>query len=112
VELAIPTESLRNLPEGASFTERQGQASVKVVRVEVPGEPEYILVTSSCDSLQVLCENLQRDLIRIREDTETEKTEIRVDNFKRGLKWGIGSTALLGVLIALAWATIKRKITL
>ena len=112
VEITIPTESLRNLPEGASFTEKQGQASVEVVYVNVPGETEYIIVTATCDSLQVLCNNLQREIYQLREDTEIEKSEIKTDNFKSGFRWGAISAALLAVLLVLAWTAIKRKIKL
>lgn len=111
-EIEIPIESLRNLPEGATFTEKQGQARVEVVYVHVPGETEYIVVTATCDSLQVLCKNLQREIYQLREESEVEKTEIKADNFKKGFTWGAVSVGLLVLLAALAWATIKRKIKL
>ena len=111
-EIEIPLESLRNLPVGASFTEKQGQASVEVVYVNVPGETEYIVVTATCDSLQVLCKNLQREIYQLHEDMEVEKTEIKTDNLKKGFKWGALSVGLLAVLLALVWTTIKRKIKL
>lgn len=110
VEMEIPLSSLRNLPEGASFTDKQGQAGVKVVYV--PGETEYIIVTATCDSLQVLCKNLQRELTHIRAEVEVEKTEIKADNFKKGLYCGVIATGLAAILIAAVWAAIKRKFKL
>lgn len=105
--MEIPVESLRNLPEGSSYSEKSGQA--KVVVKYVP-QTETVFVYATCDSLQILCENLRREMIRIRTDAEREKTEIKVDNFRSGFRWGAISASLLAILIAAAWATIKRKI--
>ena len=106
VEMEIPVENLRNLPEGSSYSEKSGQANVVVKYVP---QTETVFVYATCDSLQILCENLQRDLVRIRSDTEKEKAEIKVDNFKNGFRWGAISAGLAAILIAAAWATIKRK---
>ena len=108
VEMEIPIESLRNLPEGSVYTEKKGQANVVVKYVP---KTETVFVYATCDSLQVLCESLQRDLIQIRSDTAKEKTEIKVNNFWRGFRSGAISASLLAILIAAAWATIKRKLT-
>lgn len=107
VEMQIPVENLRKLPEGSSYTEKSGQANVIVKYIP---QKETVYVYATCDSLQVLCENLQRDLIRIRTDTEKEKTEIKVDNFKNGFRWGAISASLVAILIAGVWITIKRKL--
>lgn len=107
VEMEIPVENLRKLPEGSSYTEKSGQA--KVVVKYVP-QTETVFVYATCDSLQVLCENLKRDLIRVRSDSEKEKIEIKADRFKSGFYWGAISAGLAALLIAAAWVTIKRKI--
>lgn len=109
VEMEIPIENLHNLPEGSSYSEKSGQARVEVKYVAIPGEPEIIVVTATCDSLQVLCENLRRDLIRIREDTEKEKTEIRSDNLKTGIRLGAIIATVWWLLMAIGWSAIKRK---
>ena len=63
VSLTIPTDSLRNLPSGASWNERSGQASVKVSRKAATAtEPEYIYVYASCDSLELQCERYERTI--------------------------------------------------
>ena len=63
VTLTIATDSLHRLPAGASYSERSGQASVKVSRKAATAtEPEYIYVYASCDSLQLQCERYERQI--------------------------------------------------
>ena len=63
VTLTIATDSLRSLPAGASYSERSGQASVKVSRKAATAtEPEYIYVYATCDSLQLQCERYERQI--------------------------------------------------
>lgn len=63
VSLTIATDSLRSLPSGASYSERSGQASVKVSRKAATAtEPEYIYVYASCDSLELQCERYERTI--------------------------------------------------
>ena len=63
VTLTIATDSLRSLPVGASYSERSGQASVKVSRKAATAtDPEYIYVYASCDSLQLQCERYERQI--------------------------------------------------
>lgn len=63
VTLTIATDSLRSLPAGASYSERGGQASVKVSRKAATAtEPEYIYVYASCDSLELQCERYERQI--------------------------------------------------
>ena len=63
VTLTIATDSLRSLPSGASYSERSGQASVKVSRKAATAtEPEYIYVYASCDSLELQCERYERTI--------------------------------------------------
>ena len=63
VTLTIATDSLRSLPAGANYSERSGQASVKVSRKAATAtEPEYIYVYASCDSLELQCERYERQI--------------------------------------------------
>ena len=69
VTLTIATDSLRNLPAGASYSERSGQASVKVSRKAATAtEPEYIYVYATCDSLQLQCERYERQIRNLRSE--------------------------------------------
>lgn len=106
VEMEIPVESLRNLPEGSSYSEKSGQANVVVKYVP---QTETVFVYATCDSLQILCENLQREMTRIRSDSEKEKIEIEINNFRSGFRWGAISASLLAIGIVLGWMVLKRK---
>ena len=65
--LTIATDSLLSLPTGASYSERSGQASVKVSRKAATAtEPEYIYVYASCDSLQLQCKRYERQIRTLR----------------------------------------------
>lgn len=105
--MEIPVENLRNLPEGSSYSEKSGQANVVVKYVP---QTETVFVYATCDSLQILCENLQREMIRIRWDAEKEKTEIRVDNFRSGFRLGVITASLLAIGLVAGWLAIKRKL--
>lgn len=107
-------ENLRKLPVGATYTEKSGQATVEAKYVPdnpTTGEPEYIIVTSTCDSLQVLCWKQEKELIRIRNDTEREKTEIKEDTAKqknRCLWIGFICGACVMLVIRLLINKVKR----
>ena len=80
VTLTIATDSLRSLPAGASYSERSGQASVKVSRKAATAtEPEYIYVYATCDSLQLLCERYERTIKNMRRlyGVQSNGSEIR-----------------------------------
>ncbi|MBQ8937752.1 MAG: hypothetical protein IJ066_08555 [Bacteroidaceae bacterium] len=69
VTLTIATDSLRSLPAGASYSERSGQASVKVSRKAATAtEAEYIYVYASCDSLELQCERYERQIRSLRSE--------------------------------------------
>lgn len=69
VSLTIATDSLRSLPPGASYSDRNGQASVKVSRLAAtPTEPEYLYVYASCDSLELQCERYERSIRTLHHD--------------------------------------------
>lgn len=61
--LMIATDSLRQLPQGAEWRSHSGQASVSVKRqAAADGEPEYIIVYATCDSLELQCQQYQRTI--------------------------------------------------
>lgn len=103
VELKIPTQSLHSLPPGASFSEKKGQAGVKV---EAIGDTVY--VSATCDSLQVQCERYEKELTRIRSDTERQVTEIKKNSVQTLFKWClIGFVA--GIISTITVIIIKKK---
>lgn len=111
VQIAIPTIDLRKLPSGASFAEKSGQATVEVKYIPdnpTTGEPEYIIVTSTCDSLQVLCTNQQKELIRIRSDTQRELIEFKEYSASHKNLWLIIGL-ICGVCIGIAAGFLINK---
>ena len=78
VTLTIATDSLRSLPAGASYSERSGQASVKVSRKAATAtEPEYIYVYASCDSLMLQCERYERQIRNIHSQYDERLNEMQ-----------------------------------
>lgn len=78
VTLTIATDSLRSLPAGASYSERSGQASVKVSRKAATAtEPEYIYVYASCDSLQLQCERYERQIRNLHSQYDERLNEMQ-----------------------------------
>lgn len=57
VRLTLKTDSLLNLPSGASFHAKNGRATLDVSKGTEPGT---IMVYASCDSLQRLVEYYER----------------------------------------------------
>lgn len=103
VELKIPTQNLHSLPPGASFSEKKGQAGVKVEAIG-----DTIFVSATCDSLQVQCERYEKELTRIRSDTERQATEIKKNSVQTLFKWClIGFVA--GIISTITVIIIKKK---
>ena len=103
VELKIPAQSLHSLPPGASFSEKKGQAGVKV---EAIGDTVY--VSATCDSLQVQCERYEKELTRIRSDTDKQVTEIKKNTFQTAFKW-CSTGFIAGVILTLIVITIFNR---
>lgn len=59
VKMTLPADSIRRLPEGASFRAKSGRASVEVSKGSDPGT---IVVYASCDSLQRLVDYYERQV--------------------------------------------------
>lgn len=99
VKMNIGMESLRNLPSGASFTRKDGQANLDI---KVQGDT--IFVTATCDSLQREIERLYSELDRTRIRNDTEKVEVKktispIKIFSVGALVGLILAIILFVLI-------------
>lgn len=77
VTLPLTVENLRKLPPGARYTAKNGQASAEV---EMRGGTIY--VTATCDSLQQLVFEYQKELTRVSSDAENYKKEVDRTVFK------------------------------
>lgn len=103
VTLTIATDSLKQLPTGASYGGRSGQASVSVSRQAAEaGKPEQIVVYATCDSLELLCEAYERR-VAILEDSlaESSRTSEKSETESQPDTSGRLLAALVGLLVGL-----------
>ena len=70
-DLRLNIKDVATLTPGASFTDKKGQASVKVERHD-----SIIYITATCDSLQLLVESQAREIYHLRSQLEKQHTEI------------------------------------
>lgn len=102
VQLTIPADSLRKLPDGAVYRRKSGQANL-TVRNDGSGN---IVAEASCDSLQQLVLWYEEELTRIRSETNSETSndvqteEKRPPNRMRTFITGV-LAGLAGVLLIL-----------
>lgn len=118
VKMEIPMESLLNLPDGAIYADKSGQASIKVShKTAANGKPEAVYVYASCDSLQLQCERYEKTVKSLKQqisalEQKNETIEKNPPNaFLTALKWllfgfVIGATA---TTITIVIIVIKRK---
>ena len=81
VEMEMPMESLLNLPDGAVYADKCGQASVKVTHKKgADGKPGTVYVYASCDSLELQCERYEKTVSALRSQVATmEKQNATTD---------------------------------
>lgn len=108
VQLTIPADSLRKLPDGAVYLGKSGQANL-TVRNDGSGN---IVAEASCDSLQQLVLWYEEELTRIRSETRSETSndvqtvEKRPPNRMRTFMTGVLTGILAGVLLTMK---LKRR---
>lgn len=84
VTLTLNTDSLRKLPEGATYRAKNGRAGVGVGRGKEPGT---IVVYATCDSLQRLVEYYER---KARDNATTYQSlsdSVRMEKEHRSCSW-------------------------
>lgn len=88
VTLTIETDSLKALPEGASYRAQSGRASVEVKKGRTAGT---LVVYASCDSLQRLVEEYERRFATSSRDStgtkESSETTITPKEKKHPNRW-------------------------
>lgn len=102
VELIVPLDSLRNLPSGAIFSNRQGQATAALGM-----KGNSIVAYAYCDSLQQLVYTLEESLRQARDaliEKETVKEPIGI-TLGQKLKW-----CLIGVFIGICISVIFKRL--
>lgn len=118
VSLTLNLDSLRLLPQGAGYTARQGQASVKVSRkAPTADEPERIVIEAGCDSLELVCaryaktiNTLKRQLkeaSKSNKELREETKESSGNTFLMRLKYFCAG--LLSGIIGIVFTFIKLK---
>ncbi|RRC97478.1 hypothetical protein EII32_10385 [Prevotella sp. OH937_COT-195] len=122
VSLTLMMDSLRELPAGAGYTARQGQANVKVTRrPATEKEPEQLVVEAGCDSLELLCASYSKTISVMKRKLETlsderralraESKESTVNTFLMRAEYFcagfLSGTAWIGTL--LIFIKLKRK---
>lgn len=118
VSLTLNLDSLRLLPQGAGYTARQGQASVKVSRkAPTANEPERIVIEAGCDSLELVCARYAKTIstlkrqLKIASDSKAEHKEEAKESTGNGflmrLKYFLAG--LLAGVIGIVYTFIKLK---
>ena len=94
VSLTLKMDSLRELPAGAGYSARQGQATVKVTRrAPTEKEPERLVIEAGCDSLELLCASYSKTISVMKHRIERLSDERRALSEER--KESAGNTFLM-----------------
>lgn len=110
VTLTIAADSLRKLPEGASYSARSGRASVDVRKGQSAGT---LVVYASCDSLQHLVEEYERRMLQSSKDStiskEKSETTMTPEEKEHPGRWWAYVAALAAGAVGGAVITRKTK---
>lgn len=110
VELILSLENLRDLPPGASYHDKSGQANLNVV-----SDGGNLIITSSCDSLQLVIEQWEfRYNKLLREHEELQKTEVKERDppLHKPILWfciGLISGLVVGITLYIYYIRKKRS---
>ncbi|MDH8702361.1 hypothetical protein M2138_001723 [Dysgonomonadaceae bacterium PH5-43] len=102
VNLQIPMANLPTLPQGAGYTNKQGQANVKVT-----AENDTIYIEASCDEVIADLEKAEREISYLKEKTELESEEKKPPEIgiKTILRW-FSLGLVIGIIITII--TIRK----
>jgi len=116
VDMEIPMESLLNLPDGAVYADKSGQASIKVSHKKATGgKPEAVYVYASCDSLQLQCERYEKTVSSLRNQITTlDKQNATIEKnppnaFLTALKWLLTGFVIGTIATVITIVIIKTK---
>ena len=103
-ELTVPMDSLRKLPEGATYTKKSGQATLAL---RLKGDSIQGIAT--CDSLQQLVYELEEQLRQAHDRLEQQETtkEPAAIPFWAKIKWCL-TGILTGIIILTTFKTYKK----
>jgi hypothetical protein len=100
----IPVKDIPNLPTGASYSDKSGQASVKV-RVE----NDTVYVDAVCDSLLRQVETYEMELNRMRNEVETRLKIEETNNVQTAFKWCLIGVLAGSVITVIIYSIIKKR---
>lgn len=106
VTLTLKTDSLRKLPEGATYHAKNGRAGVEVGRGKEPGT---IVVYATCDSLQRLVEYYERKARDNAIAYQSLSDSVRMEKERRSCGW---KNLLIAFIAGAATGIITTVITL
>lgn len=97
-------DSLRNLPEGAVYEKKSGQAGLKLSYKD-----GKILASATCDSLQQLVYKYEEELTRIRDQLEQYQKDSKPH--ESPFKWYLYGvlTGIAGAIIILLFIKHRRE---
>lgn len=107
-QVRIPAGKLAELPAGAGYSSRSGQATVNLTRLE-NGD---VLATATCDSLARVVIRLQEELERIRGTSEVREKPPVVVHEPTGWQWfwiRTGQALSVGLLAGLALRYLRMR---
>ena len=116
VSLTLKIDSLHLLPLGASYTARQGQAHLKVMRKPLANstEPGEVIIEANCDSLELVVMQLTKTVcvLKKRLAREQHMNEYQLKEQKEQTAFNSVQTAFKWLLIGIAmgWALTKTKL--
>ena len=111
VSLTLPADSLRQLPPGAAYTARQGQASVKVRRTPPTAtEPERLVIEAGCDSLELVAASYSKTIIALKRQLKEAKKENSAfrETTKERSSNGLG-TVFIAFIVGVATGIVITK---
>lgn len=105
VSLTLSTDSLLDLPTGASYRAKSGQANLDVKKGSEPGT---IVVYASCDSLQQLVYYYEQLAGEYKESLDRQAEEVKEEKKPPEMWWKILAASVAGLLSGIV-ITLKIK---
>lgn len=105
VSLILKTDSLLDLPSGASYHAKSGRANLDVSKGTEPGT---IVVYASCDSLQRLVDYYERLSAGYKETIDRQREEVKEEKKPPNAWWKIPAALAAGLSAGIV-ITLKIK---
>ena len=104
--LTLTADSLLDLPTGASYHAKSGQARVDVSK---GAEPGTIVVYASCDSLQQLVEYYEEQASKYKESLDRQTDDAKEEKKPPDIAWPLLLISLTAGILSGIVLTLKIK---